>query len=233
MIADLGGQKPGLVIRVRTLNIGSLGEKFPSDCRSILTSSDHHPEPQTPLVIIGWREWVSLPALGVRRTKAKIDTGARSSSLHAFEIEPFDIDGKPHVRFQVHPIQRRDNFVVSCQAEVHDIRMIRSSSGETSERFVIRTPVSWMGESWEIDLTLADRSLMGFRMLIGREAVRGRMLVDPDRSFFGPRPHRHRRHPPSLDRNQGDRNQGDRNQSDRNQSDRKQGDRKHGDHKPK
>lgn len=137
-----------------------------------------------------------MPRLGIRQTKAKIDTGARSSSIHAFEIESFAKEGKDWVRFQVHPIQRRDDFIVSCEAPVHDVRHIRSSSGEASERFVIRTPISWMGQTWKIDLTLADRSLMGFRMLIGREAIRGRLLVDSGRSYFAPKPSRSRRKPP-------------------------------------
>ncbi len=151
---------------------------------------------ETPLVIIGWREWVSLPGLKIAHIKAKIDTGARSSSLHAFEIEPFDHEGEPWVRFQVHPIQRRDDFSIPCQAPVHDIRNVRSSSGESAARYVILTDVSWMGEKWTAELTLADRTQMGFRMLVGREAVRGRMLVDPSRSYFGGRPpRRRRRHP--------------------------------------
>ncbi|QDT01637.1 hypothetical protein K227x_00040 [Rubripirellula lacrimiformis] len=147
----------------------------------------------TPLVIIGWREWVVLPDLNIAHIKAKIDTGARSSSLHAFEIEPFTKDDQRWVRFQVHPIQRRDDLSIACEAPVHDVRNVRSSSGATSERFVILTTVSWMGESWTVDLTLADRTEMGFRMLVGREAVRGRMLVDPSRSYFGGRPPRRRR----------------------------------------
>lgn len=140
-----------------------------------------------PLIIIGWREWVALPDLGIGRIKAKVDTGARSSSLHAFRIEPFDRDGQAMVRFDVHPVQRRDNFSVSCESEVHDIRLIRSSSGEVSERFVILTSISWMGQAWPVEMTLADRSEMGFRMLIGREAIRNRMIVDPGRSYFGGR----------------------------------------------
>jgi hypothetical protein len=153
---------------------------------------------ESPLLIIGWREWISMPDLGIKRTKAKIDTGARSSSLHAFEIEAFKKNGDPWVRFQVHPIQRRDDFIVHCEAAVHDVRLVRSSSGESTERYVIRTPISWMGQTWDIDLTLADRSLMGFRMLIGREAVRGHLLVDPGRSYFGPRPTRSKRSRPPL-----------------------------------
>lgn len=153
---------------------------------------------ESPLLIIGWREWVSMPDLGIKRTKAKIDTGARSSSLHAFKIEPFLREDAQWVRFQVHPIQRRDDLMVTCEAVVHDVRCIRSSSGESAERYVIRTPISWMDQTWNVDLTLADRSLMGFRMLIGREAVRGRLLVDPGRSYFGPRPTRSKRRPPSI-----------------------------------
>lgn len=148
---------------------------------------------EAPLVIIGWREWVSLPELNIPHIKAKIDTGARSSSLHAFEIEPFDKSGLRWVRFQVHPVQRRDDISVACEAPVHDVRSVRSSSGLAADRIVIQTAVSWMGETWTVDLTLADRTEMGFRMLVGREAVRGRMLVDPSRSFFGGRPPRRRR----------------------------------------
>lgn len=149
-------------------------------------------EIEAPLIIIGWREWVSLPGLGVQRVKAKIDTGARSSSLHAFDVEPFDLDGQKMVRFTVHPAQRSTKRIVRCQAPVHDIRSVRSSSGQAADRIVIQTLVSWMGEEWTVDLTLADRTEMGFRMLIGREAIRGRMLVDPGRSYFGGKPKKKR-----------------------------------------
>ena len=152
-----------------------------------------------PLVIIGWREWVALPELGIEHIKAKIDTGARSSSLHAFEIEAFIREGKSMVRFEVHPVQRRDDITVQCEAEVFDVRRVRSSSGEVSKRFVIRTEVQWMGERWPVELTLADRSEMGFRMLIGREAIRSRLLVDPGRSYFGGRPSRKHRRPKRHD----------------------------------
>jgi hypothetical protein len=155
-----------------------------------LSASTRPREVEAPLVIIGWREWVSLPELGIRHIKAKIDTGARSSSLHAFDITPFTRDDMPMVGFSVHPVQRREKFTVQCEAPVHDIRSVRSSSGEARDRFVIQTPVMWLGEKWNAELTLADRTEMGFRMLIGREAVRGRMLVDPGRSYFGGRPKR-------------------------------------------
>ena len=144
-------------------------------------------------MIIGWREWVALPEIGISRIKAKIDTGARSSSLHAIDIQPFERDGRSFVRFDVYPVQRRERICVSCEAEIHDVRKVKSSSGESSDRIVIQTPVRWMGETWTVDLTLADRTEMGFRMLVGREAVRGRMLVDPGRSYFGGRSKKRKR----------------------------------------
>ena len=158
-----------------------------------LSESESIEQREAPLVIIGWREWVALPEIGISRIKAKIDTGARSSSLHAFDIQPVERDGRSFVRFNVHPVQRREEFFVCCEAKIHDVRKVKSSSGESSDRIVIQTPVSWMGETWTVDLTLADRTEMGFRMLVGREAVRGRMLVDPGRSYFGGRPRKKRR----------------------------------------
>lgn len=142
---------------------------------------------------IGWREWVSLPELGIRTIKAKIDSGARSSSLHAFDIEPFTRDGKPWVRFTVHPIQGNDDFVKHCEAAVLDRRQVRSSNGVASERVVILTALEMIGQRLPIELTLANRDAMGFRMLIGREAIRGRFLIDSGGSYFGPRPLRRSR----------------------------------------
>ena len=159
---------------------------------SELPDANRSREFDAPLVIIGWREWVSLPELKIARIKAKIDTGARSSSLHAFDIEPFQRDGNSMVRFTVHPIQRRNDRSTQCEAVIHDVRSVRSSSGDATERYVIQTPILWMGQRWDVELTLADRTEMGFRMLVGREAVRGRMLVDPGRSYFGGRPRRKR-----------------------------------------
>ena len=161
-----------------------------------MSSAEQRQSSETPLVIIGWREWVSLPELNIAHIKAKIDTGSRSSSLHAFDIKPFRKEGQRWVRFDVHPVQRRDDISISCEAPIHDVRSVRSSSGAAADRIVIQTAVSWMGETWTVDLTLADRTEMGFRMLVGREAVRGRMLVDPSRSYFGGRPSRKRRRHP-------------------------------------
>lgn len=146
------------------------------------------------LPVIGWREWVTLPDLGIRRIKAKVDTGARSSSLHAFDIEPFERDGKPWVRFKVQPIQR-DERTVAAEAELLEYRDVRSSSGEIDHRAVILTQVQIFGERWPIELTLANRDAMGFRMLLGREGFRGRLLVDAGRSYHGGKPKRKRRRP--------------------------------------
>ena len=148
------------------------------------------------LPIMGWREWIAMPDLGIPHLKAKIDTGARSSSLHALDIETFHADDEIYVRFKVHPVQRSEQRAIQCEAKVHDVRSVRSSTGEVTNRFVIVTPIHWKRQLWKVELTLADRSQMGFRLLIGREAVRGRALVNPGQSYFGGRPKRK----PKVDR---------------------------------
>lgn len=135
---------------------------------------------------IGWREWVSLPVLGIDRIKAKIDTGARSSALHAFDIERFERNGTPWIRFRVHPEQHGGPTVVT-EAEVIDERHVRNPGGRTELRPVIRTRVELLGKRWSIELTLTPRWGMGFRMLLGRRAVRRRFLVNPGRSFLADR----------------------------------------------
>ncbi|QDV65281.1 ATP-dependent zinc protease family protein [Crateriforma conspicua] len=145
------------------------------------------PAPTTPLFVCGWREWASLPQLNVPRIKVKIDTGARSSALHAFDLETFREQGKEFVRFAIHPHQHRDSQPIVATAPILEHRMIRSSNGEASERIVIRTALRLMGEEFPVDLTLANRDAMGFRMLVGREALRGRFLVDSNQSFLGGR----------------------------------------------
>lgn len=142
------------------------------------------------LPTIGWREWVALPDLGIRRIKAKVDTGARSSSLHAYDIEQFQQDGEDWVRFRVHPVQRSNKKIVESQAKVLEFRSIRSSSGAASLRPVIVTPIELMGMCWTVELTLANRDEMGFRMLLGREAFRKRFLVDAGSSYYGGKPKR-------------------------------------------
>lgn len=139
------------------------------------------------LPAIGWREWVGLPGLGIDRIKAKVDTGARSSSLHAFDIQEFERDGTMWVRFKVHPIQRKSSTVVEVESPLLESRSVRSSSGKATIRPVITAEVSLLGIVWPVEMTLANRDAMGFRMLLGREAIRRRFLVDPGKSYFGGR----------------------------------------------
>ena len=136
------------------------------------------------LPIIGWREWMALPEIGITRIKAKIDTGARSSALHAFDIETLKIDGKSMVKFKVHPQQRDTSKTVIATAKLIDERNVRSSSGKAELRPVILTEVNLMNKIWQIELTLTNRELMGFRMLLGRQAVRGIFLIDPSKSYL-------------------------------------------------
>ncbi|MGW8268450.1 MAG: ATP-dependent zinc protease family protein [Longimicrobiales bacterium] len=139
---------------------------------------------KTPLPVIGWREWLSLPDLGIERIKAKIDTGARSSSLHAYDIRGFKRGGGSWVRFRVHPVQRNHRITVEAEARVIGKRTVRTSSGHDSLRWVIETDALLGGARWPIEITLTRRDAMGFRMLLGRQALRSRFLVDPGRSFI-------------------------------------------------
>jgi hypothetical protein len=132
------------------------------------------------LVVIGWREWVGLPGLGIPALKAKVDTGARTSALHAFDVERL---GGGQLRFCVHPHQRDDVAARHTEAELVDERLVRSSSGVVELRPVVRTTVVLGGHRFEAELTLCNRSLLGFRMLLGREALRGRFIVDPGCSY--------------------------------------------------
>lgn len=141
---------------------------------------------RSPSAIVGWREWVGLPALGVRRVKAKVDTGARSSSLHAFDVAIREKDDGLVVSFNVHPFQDSHAHIKRCTVPLADERWIRSSNGKRELRPVIRTALRLGQDSWPIDLTLTSRDLMGFRMLLGREAIRRRFVVDPGRSFLMP-----------------------------------------------
>jgi hypothetical protein len=136
------------------------------------------------LPCLGWREWVDLPTISGEPIKAKIDTGARSSALHAEEIERFERDGQQWVRFVFLPRQRSDVGRATAEVPLHDVRDVRSSSGEVQTRYVVRVPMQVGEQSWEVDLTLSDREQMGFRMLVGREAIRARFVVDPGRSYL-------------------------------------------------
>jgi hypothetical protein len=146
---------------------------------------------------IGWREWVSLPDLDVDAVKAKIDTGARTSALHAFRMERFEREGEAWVRFELHPIQRSRAMAVTSEARIIDERSVRSSNGRVDRRYIIKTLLRLGDVAWPIELSLANRDEMGFRMLLGRTALRGRTVIEPGRSFLlGTAParliHRHR-----------------------------------------
>ena len=142
------------------------------------------------LPVIGWREWVKLPDLGVARVKVKVDTGARSSALHVFDLCEFSKGGKKWVRFKMHPEQRSQKNIIEAEAEVLDFRYIKSSSGKATNRPVIITNVELLGLVWPVELTLANRDEMGFRMLLGRQAARQQFLVDPGGSYYGGKPKR-------------------------------------------
>ena len=142
------------------------------------------------LPVIGWREWVGLPDLGIKTIKVKVDTGARSSSLHAFNLHLFERDGVKWVRFEIHPVQRKIIKAVAVEVEIFDFRPVRSSSGTVTLRPVIVTNIELLGITWPVELTLASRDEMGFRMLLGREAFRRRFLVDAGKSYYGGRPNR-------------------------------------------
>ncbi len=133
-------------------------------------------------MILGWREWASLPEIGIAAVHAKLDTGARSSALHVVDMETFQRLDREWVRFWVDPDPRKPDFIVKCEALVADERLVRNSGGKGQIRVVIRTGLEIAGRAWPIDLTLTGRSQMRFRMLIGREAMRDRILVDPMRS---------------------------------------------------
>ena len=142
------------------------------------------------LPTIGWREWVGLPDLGIKTIKAKVDTGARSSTLHAFDLQEFERDGEKWVRFKVHPVQRKSDETAEAEAKVLEFRSVRSSSGKAAVRPVIITNLELLGVTWAVELTLANRDEMGFRMLLGREAFRRRFLVDAGTSYYGGKPKR-------------------------------------------
>ncbi|MDH3454599.1 MAG: RimK/LysX family protein [Desulfuromonadales bacterium] len=132
---------------------------------------------------IGWREWLALPALGIPAIKAKVDTGARTSSLHAFFVEPYEESGLQMVRFGVHPLQRRLNVELLCTAEVKDFREVSDSGGHREMRYVIETEILLGTQTRLVEMTLTNRDNMKFRMLLGRTAMT-KLLVAPDRSYL-------------------------------------------------
>ena len=139
---------------------------------------------ETQYAVIGWREWVGLPDLGVAHIKAKVDTGAKTSALHAFYVQPFEREGMPWVRFGVHPLQATATQVIECEAPVKDVRRVTDSGGHAEMRPVIETTLVVQGETRLIELTLTDRENMMFRMLLGRSALKRRFVVDSGKSFL-------------------------------------------------
>jgi len=134
-------------------------------------------------IIVGSEEWCSFPSLGIPAIKARVDSGAKTSSMHAFNINKFRRDGESWVSFEVHPLQNNRSVVIRCERPVLDKRVVKSSSGVPETRYVISATIKAGTDAWDIEVTLANRDSMGYRMLLGREAMNGRMLVDPSLSF--------------------------------------------------
>jgi hypothetical protein len=132
---------------------------------------------------VGWREWVSLPELKISAIKAKIDTGARTSALHAFFVEPFIENGIQMVRYGIHPLQHRDDIECICESRVKDYRQVRDSGGHKEMRYVIETDIVLGERRWPIEMTLTNRDRMKFRMLLGRIAMKN-FAVYPDKSYL-------------------------------------------------
>ena len=135
---------------------------------------------------LGWEEWVALPALGLPALRAKVDTGARTSALHAFDIEPFGPLQSPRVRFAIHPVPGRTDITIPCSARIVDRREVTSSNGEMDYRFVIRSELQIGTRRWPIEISLTDRGAMSYRMLIGRQALAPDMVVSPQESCLQP-----------------------------------------------
>lgn len=139
---------------------------------------------RAPAERVGWREWISLPGLGIDAIKAKVDTGARTSALHAFRVDAFSRAGEDWVAFALHPEQRNKRRVIECESQVLDRRIVRDSGGHEELRYVIATRIVLGSHTFDAELTLTDRDSMRFRCLLGRTALRGRFLVDCGRSYL-------------------------------------------------
>lgn len=135
-------------------------------------------------LIIGALESCDLPELGIHDLKIRVDTGAKTSSLHVDNISSIKVKGKPWVRFDLHPDFYNLNSFIECKTRIHDIRWIKSSNGERQQRYVIKTHIKMGDLSWPIEITLTDRSDMTYLMLLGREAMGDRVLVDPSQNFL-------------------------------------------------
>jgi len=137
------------------------------------------------LKIIGWREWVSLPDFGIDKIKAKVDSGARTSSIHAFNMEIYKRQKNKFVKFSIHPDQNTEKSKKTCRAKIIEFRKVKSSNGQTELRPVILTKVKILDDIRLIEMTLTNRDEMGFRLLLGRESVRKKYLIDTGKSFYG------------------------------------------------
>lgn len=135
-------------------------------------------------IIVGSEEWCGLPQIGIPAIKARVDSGAKTSALHAVNITPFKKNGVPWVSFDVHPLQNDGKTTIHCEAPVYDKRKVKSSSGQSEMRYVVKSLLSITEDTWEIEITLANRDSMGYRMLLGRQAMSGKMLVDPESSVL-------------------------------------------------
>lgn len=134
-------------------------------------------------MVVGWREWVALPGLGIPALKAKVDTGARTSALHAYMVEPFTEHGRERVRFGLRPLRKRPDIEILCEADIYDRRIVSDSGGHREERYIIRTPLLLGNSQWDIEISLTNRDTMLFRMLLGRTAMSGRLAIDPGQSY--------------------------------------------------
>src|SRR6056297_56733 len=147
-----------------------------------MSETDTPPEP----IRLGWEEWLGLPDLGLPTLRAKVDTGARTSALHAFDIETFGSARAPKVRFAVHPVPGNEELSIPCSAPIVDRREVTSSNGETEMRFVIETELEVGNTSVPVEITLTDRTMMAYRMLLGRQAIQSDWIISPTESFCQP-----------------------------------------------
>ena len=138
----------------------------------------------TDLIAVGWREWVSLPGINLPLIKAKVDTGARTSALHAFVLHTFHNNDIEFVRFLIHPLQERNDIVRECMAEIKDTRWVTDSGGHKEQRYVISTTINIGTHQWPIEMTLTNRDTMKFRMLLGRTAMENKLVVNPAGSYL-------------------------------------------------
>lgn len=134
---------------------------------------------KTPKLAVGWQEWCALPDLHIPAIKVKIDSGAKTSALHAWDVKPIQRQGEWYLQFVVHPLQRNMQLTQTCYAKLIDHRVITSSNGQKELRYVIATTLSLGSQTWEIEVSLTNRDSMAFRMLLGRDALKGRVVIHP------------------------------------------------------